>query len=89
MGSDPSKVFLYEAFLKQLQKFASYAAFVGPMLLAMLFAETLPDMDAIAESDNIVENDDEFMPRVSEHDKKAYNERIVAIFDHMARFGYI
>lgn len=91
MGSNPAKVFPHEAFLEQLRKYAFYAAFVGTMLIPMLFADidSMPDMDILAENDNILEDFSQYMPRVSENSKMKYNARIVAFFDDMARLGYI
>lgn len=69
-----------------MKKYAIYVVFVGAALFPMLFADvdSMPDMDELTEDMNL----DDFMC-MSENSKRAYNSRIVALFDDMARFGYI
>lgn len=92
MGSDPTKVFSFEALLEQFQKFAVYGAFVGVLLLPMISADldSMPDFDEIAAVPN---NENEFditkVFRITDESKKAYNKRVTDIFIDMARLGYI
>lgn len=93
MGSDPQKLFPYEALLDQLRNFGLYTIFVGAMLVPMLCAEvaSMPNFDDIAEKvskgeDNVV--DDDFF-QVSDESKFAYNKKVTDIFDDMVRIGCI
>lgn len=91
LGSDPEKVFSYETMLEQLKKFASYAIFVGIILIPMLSTniDTMPDFDSISENavsdHNIAAN----MFPISSEAKPAYNKKIVGFINDMARLGYI
>lgn len=90
MGSDPAKVFPFEALLEQFRKFAVYGAFVGVILLPMNSSEldSLPDFDEISAVQNN-ENDYDMTNVFRITDKKAYNKRVTDIFIDMARLGYI
>lgn len=91
LGSDPQKLFPYEALLDQLQKFAVYGAFVGVFLLPILCAETdsMPNVDNTAEYKNKDSGFSDDVFRISNESKRAYNRKVTDMFDDMARLGYI
>lgn len=73
LGSDPQKLFPYEAFLDQFRKFGVYAAFVGAVLLPILCADvdSMPDIDKISETGG--SNNDGIY---NMSDEQAYNKRV-------------
>lgn len=87
MGSDPQKLFPFEALLEQFQKFGIYTIFVGAILIPMLCAEvdSMPDFDAMPEKVEDDIGDDIF--RIS--NKPAYNKKVTDIFVDLARIGAI
>lgn len=90
LGSNPEKLFPYEALLDQLQKFGNYATFVGTLLLPMTLGDigTFPDLNDLAENRNSDSNHDDIF-LISDDSKQEYNQRVTEMFDDMARFGYI
>lgn len=91
LGSDPKKLFPYEALLEQFQQFGIYSIFVGAFLIPVQCADldSIPDFDDVAAKAGI---DDSFFDdtyRISDDSKKAYNKKITDIFIDFARLGYI
>lgn len=91
MGSDPNKLFPYEALLDQVQQFGIYAVFVGAFLIPVLYAdlESIPDLDDVAAKAG---TDDSFFDdtyRIPDGSKKAYNKKVTDIFTDFARLDYI
>lgn len=91
MGSDPEKLFPYEALLKQLRKFGVYSVFVGALLFPMLCAEvdSLPDFDEAAEDFTKDDGNDNVLFLISKDAKTAYNKKVTDMFIDLARHGYI
>lgn len=85
LGSDPEKIFPYEALMDQFKKFGAYAAFVALLLFPVIFSdpETLPFVNGFSIADAskwfIIPN--EF--------KKKYNKLVVGLFDDLVKYGYI
>lgn len=72
--------------------FGNYATFVSALLLPMLVADvdTMPDFNEVFETADAENTEDEnTMFRISDASKAEYNERVVNLFDDMARFVYI
>lgn len=89
LGSDPHKIFTYEALLDQLRKFGIYSVFVGTILMGILYSDISPlDMDKIADNVNgKIKHEDSF--QMSEQTKRIFKQRVIDMFEDMARFGYI
>ncbi|XP_031627282.1 uncharacterized protein LOC116343401 [Contarinia nasturtii] len=81
LGSDPQKLFPYEALLDQLQKFGVYSVFVG----SLLFNQFCADEESIKK----VEDSDCFVFHFSKDSKAAYNKRAMDMFVGLDRLGYI
>lgn len=86
MGSDPEKVFPYEALMDQFKKFGAYAAFVGLLLLPMIFSdpETLPFANGFS-----VDDEAKLYLFADEFKHKYYNKLVVGLFDDLVKYGYI
>lgn len=88
LGSDPQKLFPFEALLEQFRQFGVYTIFVGAILIPMLCADvdSMPDFEALPEKfDDDMDDDNVF--RIS--DKPAYNKKVTDIFIDLARIGAI
>lgn len=87
MGSDPQKIFPFDALLDQFGKFAANTVFVGAFLMPLLFAdvETMPDPNDVAEKEH---NGEENNGLCRFTDKTAFNKRVVDVFDDLIRNGY-
>lgn len=92
LGSDPQKLFPYEALLEQCRKFGAYAAFVSTMLMPMLWSDrdSIPDIDSVVEnigSEDALKND--VFSIGSVETKRFYNKKVTDMIDDMIRLGYI
>lgn len=87
MGSDPEKLFPFEALLDQIRKFAIYSVYVGALYIPIICAdvESMPNFDDLSENENTM--DGIFI--VSDKGKNSYNKKIVDLFDELARLGCI
>lgn len=90
LGSDPQKLFPYDALLEQLQKFGVYAAFIGAFLFPILHAEkgSMPTTDN-TEGYGKADGFGNVVFRISSESKQAYNKIVTEMFIDMARLGYI
>lgn len=91
LGTDPDKVFPYEEFMKQCQKYGCYAAFVGVPLLPILYTDrqNMPDMEKVFHDFDVNKLEKVLTTFESNEAQQAYSKRVVDIFDDMARFNYI
>lgn len=82
MGSDPSKLFPFEALKKQFKTRGVYAAVVGSLSIAVQTANesTVPDVTekGLVVSDNI------FLPK-----DDSYDRRILELVTDLVEYGYI
>lgn len=84
MGSDPQKLFPYEALLDQFQRFGAYGVFVGILLMPVIYADRDSSPGA---NEAITDKSQIFL--IPEKFKKTYNQLVVDLLDDMIRFGYI
>lgn len=91
MGSDPQKLFPYEALLDQLKKFGIYAIFVAALLIPMLVAdvETMPDFNELAEKPDTDETRKGYIFPIWGASKLTFNKQTVDMVHDMDRFGYL
>ncbi|XP_055304442.1 uncharacterized oxidoreductase dhs-27-like [Sitodiplosis mosellana] len=89
LGSDPQKMFPYEALLEQMQKFGIYTIFVGAFLFPMLYADpaTIPNFDDVAEKAGSDESFFENIFQIPDELKMAYNNKITDLFIDLERLG--
>lgn len=88
LGSDPEKLFPFEALLDQFKKFGIYAGLVASVLLPIICA----DVDSIPGFEPVLGNDEpisEYMFVIPKETKQAYNKRVVDIFADLTRLGCI
>ncbi|XP_031627333.1 uncharacterized protein LOC116343429 [Contarinia nasturtii] len=83
LGSDPQTLFPFERVLDQLRKIGVYSIYVGALLLPILGSDPdkLPDIDNEASNKNCFQ--------VAAESRKAYNQKVIDMFDDLARFQYI
>lgn len=88
MGSDPAKLFPFDALQDGLRRFGKFGLVLATLLLPMLTLESekCPDMDELSESlgkgvpdDNVV-----FKPEAA-----VFNKRMRDVIVDMDRLGYI
>lgn len=86
LGTDPMKLFPYEALLDQCQKFGVYTLFVGIMFWMVIFAnpDTVPD-SKVSFRDR--EQGSVFL--VSDTFKKEYNKKVEQLVDDLVKYDYI
>lgn len=90
LGSDPEKLFPYEALLDQLRKFSKFGLAIGSMMSkAMITDETeATNLDEASEkfATDVEWNTNEIIPR---RWAKKYNERMKDLVYDMVRLNYI
>lgn len=91
MGSDPDKLFPFEALLEQLKKFGKYGVITGSILVSIFLAEpdTIPDLGDLSERLNEYDGAVNDLLKISESAKPEYNRRMRNMMGDAARFGYI
>lgn len=88
LGSDPAKLFPFDALQDQLRQFGRFGMITATMLLPMLTtaAEAIPDLDELAETfQNVPPTENS----VFISDKVAFNKRMRDVVVDMDRLGYI
>lgn len=90
LGSDPQKIFPFEALLDQLRKFGAYSIYFATFLLPMVYGDPQGelDVDIVAKADI---NDPKYKRALYVPDEKRqdYNKRVIDIFEDLARLEYI
>lgn len=81
LGSDPDKVFPFEALLDQLKRFGKYGTVTGSILMIIFFGDTKK------ESEKIGDIKDAF--QIPEELKETYMNTLRDMIEDAGRFGYI
>lgn len=90
MGSDPEKLFPFDALLGQFKQFGVYSIYVATFLLPMIYGDpkSLPDTDTCVKADL---NDPNYANGfcIPDSTKHAYNRIVVDIFDDLTRLDFL
>lgn len=91
LGSDPNKLFPYEALLDQLKQFGKYGVLTGIILIAIFTADpnTIPDLSEFSERVNEYDGAIDNLLKVPEDKQDDYKTRICELIGDAARFGYL
>lgn len=91
LGSDPNKLFPFEALLEQLKQFGKYGVITGSILLSIFLAEpdTIPDLGDLSEKLNEYDGAVNDLLKIPENAKAEYNCRMRDMMEDAARFEYI
>lgn len=85
LGSDPDKLFSYDTFMSEMNKYGKYAAIVGTLLLPLLGA----DVNAIPNLDEITANSDVQAFAMSEESQIVFDKNVKDFVGDLVEFGYI
>lgn len=85
LGSDPKKLFPYDAFEKQLKTFGKYGAIVGSLLIPLISSDisSIPDLDEITDRSEVRGF------QMTGESQLRFDTQIVNMIDDMAQLGYI
>lgn len=92
LGSDPEKLFPYDAMLDQLRKFGQFGLLMSNLLLPMITSEEerAPDLDELAVTlSNRRKNETHENVFISPTSKKLLYERLHGVITDMVRLNYI
>lgn len=91
LGSDPQKLFPYEALLDQFHKFGRFGLIMASLLLPMITSDedATPNLDELAENmkKNVVINDNGNLFSTDKNED-AFNERLRDIIVDMVQLNY-
>lgn len=90
LGSDPNKLFPYEALQDQLKKFGKYGAITGSILLLIFYSDPklVPDITELGGETNGCEISFDSLFQIPEHLQDEYHNRLIDLFEDSERFGY-
>lgn len=91
LGSNPDKLFPYEALLDQLKQFGKYGTITGVILIAIFTAdpETIPDLSDFSEKLNEYDGAIDNLLKVSEDKLEDFKTRICDLIEDSVQFGYL
>ena len=91
MGSDPNKLFPFDALEDQLKRFAKYGVFIGIILVAIFTADpdSIPDLSEFSERVNKYEGAINDLLKVPEDKQDEFTTRVCDLIEDAVRFGYL
>lgn len=89
LGSDPDKLFSYDAFAGELKRFGKYPFLIGPMQTQMIVAnpKDIPDLDEFSEG-IVNDNKVDFVLDYDEITQLEYNRKINNLFKDLIALDY-
>lgn len=90
LGSEPQKLFPYDAFEKQLKKFGKFVFAMGPLLTQFMVVdpENIGNLDEVTKSIANNEEGADFITGFNEKTQKEYDQRINGLFTDLIDLDY-